>query len=107
MKLAHNYYVYIVRCSDGLYYTGVTNNLNRRLIEHNEGCNIHCFTFSRRPVMLQYHEHFVNIQNAIRREKQLKGWSRQKKEALFRANVQEEYRGVEEKDSWPRELRSE
>jgi putative endonuclease len=90
MKLAHNYYVYIVRCSDGLYYTGVTNNLDRRLVEHNEGCNIYCFTFSRRPVVLQYYEHFVHIQNAITREKQLKGWSRQKKEALFRANVSEE-----------------
>ena len=97
MKLAHNYYVYIVRCSDGLYYTGVTNNLDRRLAEHNEGYNIHCFTFSRRPVVLQYYEHFVNIQNAIAREMQLKGWSRQKKEALFRTAMSEEWRRTEEK----------
>ena len=45
MKTGHNYCVYIVRCTDGLYYTGVTNNLERRLWEHNTGYNIKCFTF--------------------------------------------------------------
>jgi putative endonuclease len=47
--------------------------------------------------VLQYYEHFVNIQNAIAREKQLKGWSRQKKEALFRTTISEEWRRTEEK----------
>jgi putative endonuclease len=82
MKLRHNYYVYIVECNDTLYYTGVTNDIERRLQEHNEGLNPHCFTFKRRPVTLRYSEHFVNIQQAIAYEKQLKGWGRKKKVEL-------------------------
>jgi putative endonuclease len=50
MKTGHNYYVYIVQCSDGHYYTGVTNDLDRRLWEHNTGYNKDCYTFKRRPV---------------------------------------------------------
>jgi putative endonuclease len=84
MKLFHHYYVYIVQCSDGSYYTGITNNLERRIAEHNEGINARCYTYSRRPVMLKYCEHFQHVQAAIAWEKQLKGWSRKKKEALFR-----------------------
>jgi len=83
MKISHNYYVYIVECRDGLYYTGITNDLERRITEHNEGKNIGCFTFNRRPVRLKYHEHFYDVVDAIAWEKQLKGWSRKKKEALF------------------------
>lgn len=86
MKNGHNYYVYIVQCSDGMYYTGVTNDLERRLWEHNTGFISDCFTYNRRPVVLKYEEHFTNINNAIAREKQLKGWSRKKKEALFERN---------------------
>lgn len=83
MKLAHNYYVYIVQCADGFYYTGITNDVERRVIEHNEGINPTCFTFKRRPVILNYFEHYTEVLQAIPREKQLKGWSRAKKEALF------------------------
>src|SRR5215217_7854793 len=83
MKQAHNYYVYIVVCSDGAYYTGVTNDLERRIQQHNDGENMSCFTYARRPVVLRYTEHFQNIKAAIAYEKQLKGWSRKKKEALF------------------------
>jgi len=86
MKNGHNYYVYIVLCSDGKYYTGVTNDVERRLWEHNTGFNIDCFTYKRRPVVLKYEEHFTNINNAIAWEKQVKGWSRKKKEALFDRN---------------------
>lgn len=43
-------YGYMLRCSDGLYYVGVTNDINRRLEEHNEGTNFDSFTFKRRPV---------------------------------------------------------
>ena len=89
MKTGHNYYVYIVQCSDELYYTGVTNNLERRLWEHNTGYVTDCFTFKRRPVELKYYEHFYNINNAIAWEKQIKGWSRKKKEALFKNNWEE------------------
>ena len=83
MKLSHSYYVYIVQCCDGLYYTGVTNDVDRRIAEHNSGADQGCFTYIRRPVQLKYAEHFQNIEHAIAWEKQLKGWSRKKKEALF------------------------
>jgi len=83
MKLGHNYYVYIVKCIDGSYYTGITNDLERRLWEHNTGYNPSCFTFKRRPVVLMYEELFHDISKAIAWEKQIKGWSRKKKEALF------------------------
>ena len=83
MKLAHNYYVYIVQCRDGFYYKGISNNLNKRINQHNEGKNVFCFTYKRRLVTLKYFEHFTDVKQAIAREKQLKGWSRAKKEALF------------------------
>lgn len=79
-----NYYVYIVQCSDGTYYTGITNNLERRLFEHNEGINRTAYTFRRRPVVLKYCETFTNPMDAICFEKKIKDWSRKKKEALFR-----------------------
>ena len=89
MRKRHHYYVYILECSDGSYYVGVTNNLERRLKEHSEGCNETCYTFTRRPVVLKYVEHFRWILDAIAREKQLKGWSRKKKEALIRGQLEE------------------
>jgi putative endonuclease len=85
----YNYWVYILRCVDGKYYTGVTNDLDRRLLEHNEGANPKCFTFERRPVELVYEEHLNDIKEAIAREKQLKGWTRKKKEALIRQDFEE------------------
>jgi putative endonuclease len=83
MKLAHNYYVYIICCSDQSYYVGITNNLDRRIIEHNDGIDPHCYTFKRRPIVLKHFEYYTDVNQAIQREKQLKGWSRAKKEALF------------------------
>ena len=77
------YYVYIVECSDGLYYTGITNDLERRLVEHNAGTNKEAFTFKRRPVVLKWHEQFVDPSQAIKIEKQIKGWSRKKKTAII------------------------
>lgn len=84
-----HYVVYIVQCRDGAYYVGVTNNLERRLWEHNTGVDRSCFTYKRRPVELKYYEVTSDIKQAILREKQLKGWSRKKKEALFRENWEE------------------
>ena len=84
MKIAHNYFVYIVECSDKSYYTGVTNNLERRLWEHNNDENVLCYTYKRRPVVLKYFQRFQDINQAIAWEKQVKGWSRKKKEALFK-----------------------
>jgi len=78
-----NYYVYILKCADNSYYTGVTNNIDRRVAEHENGNDIRCYTFTRRPVVLMYSESFPEIDYAIRREKQIKGWGRKKKEALI------------------------
>jgi putative endonuclease len=89
MKIAHNYYVYIVECNDKSYYTGVTNNLERRLWEHNNGENTEAYTYGRRPVTLKYCQRFQDIKQAIAWEKQVKGWSRKKKEALFTEDWEE------------------
>ena len=79
-------YVYIVKCKDNSYYTGVTNDVERRVIEHNIGENQSAYTFERRPVTLVFWEHFNNPNQAIEFEKQVKGWSRNKKEALIERN---------------------
>ncbi len=76
------YYVYILKCSDGFTYTGVTNNISRRLEEHERGLNKNCFTYKRRPVELIFHQVFNDIEQAIYFEKKIKKWSNKKKVAL-------------------------
>ncbi len=76
-------YMYILECSDGLYYTGSTKDLVRRLIQHMTGINGANFTRKRLPVKLAYFEIFPTVQQAYYREKQVQGWSRAKKEALI------------------------
>ena len=76
-------FVYIVECIDGSYYTGVTNDIERRISEHNAGLDSDSFTYSRRPVVVRYIQEFDQPEQAIRAEKQIKGWSRAKKEALI------------------------
>ena len=83
MATLHNYFVYILECSDNSYYTGVTNNLEVRLSQHNNGEKISAYTYSRRPLTLKYYQRFDYIEHAIEFEKKVKGWSRKKKEALF------------------------
>ncbi|MCF8405551.1 MAG: GIY-YIG nuclease family protein [Bacteroidales bacterium] len=78
--------VYILQCSDGSFYTGITNNLERRVAEHNEGINPKAYTFRRRPVKLVYFEDHSDPYYAISREKQIKGWSRRKKIAMIEGN---------------------
>ena len=76
----------MLRCRDGAYYVGSARGdwdaLNRRVDEHNAGVH-DGFTKSRRPVVLVYHQEFQRIRDAIAAERQLKGWSRAKKEALI------------------------
>ena len=76
-------YVYILRCSDGSYYTGSTNDLERRLAEHNAKV-FGGFTATRLPVELVYCCEMPSIHEAFLRERQIKGWSRKKKEALIK-----------------------
>ena len=78
-------YVYILLCSDKSYYTGVTNNLEFRLLQHHKGVILGCYTYSRRPLELVYYEIFDSIVTAIEREKQLKAGSRGRKTDLIRA----------------------
>ena len=77
-------YVYIVECSDKPYYVGCTNELERRLKEHNESkWGVH-YTKLRRPVTLLHKEEFGTLLEARRREKEIKGWRREKKEKLWK-----------------------
>jgi len=76
------YFVYILKCSDDLTYTGITNNIARRLEEHQNGLNKNCFTYKRRPVELIFKQDFNDSNQAIYFEKKLKNWSAKKKLAL-------------------------
>jgi len=78
-----SFYVYILRCADGSYYVGHTDDLEIRFAAHQSG-EIEGYTRSRRPVELVFQEQFPSRQDAFLRERQLKGWSRRKKEALIR-----------------------
>jgi len=80
--MINDYFVYIVECKDGSYYTGVTSDLEKRINEHNSGL-FKGYTSSRLPVKLVYSNGFLNVNEAISAEKQIKGWSRAKKEALI------------------------
>ena len=78
-----NYFVYIVKCKDDSFYTGITNNLERRLFEHNIGFDTQAYTYQIRPVELVWFEIFTEPSQAIMFEKKIKGWSRRKKQALI------------------------
>ncbi len=83
------YFVYILKCSDSSFYTGITNNIDKRFIEHQSGINTKSYTYSRRPLELVYFEEFQNPNDAITKEKQIKGWTRKKKQALINNNFEE------------------
>ena len=79
-------YVYIVKCADDSYYTGITNNIEKRLMEHQIGIDKSSYTFSRKPLELVFCQPFDNIISAIEQEKRIKRWTRKKKEALIEGN---------------------
>jgi len=81
-------YMYILKCSDGSYYTGSTNDLERRLWQHQNGEGA-LYTKNRLPVELVYYEEYERIDYAFYREKQVKDWSRKKKEALIEGKLEE------------------
>lgn len=76
-------YVYILKCSDDSYYTGITSNLQKRINEHKIGLHKDSYTYSRRPLKMVFYAEFTDINLAIKTEKQIKNWSRVKKEALI------------------------
>ena len=77
------YCVYILRCSDHSFYTGITSNLDERLNEHQSGKHGESYTFKRRPLKLMYYAEFTEVERAISMEKQIKKWSKAKKQALI------------------------
>ena len=79
----YNYYIYIItNKTDKVLYIGVTNNLERRIYEH-KNKTVPGFTQKYNINKLLYFEHFDNINDAIKREKQLKKWNRKWKEELI------------------------
>jgi putative endonuclease len=82
-----NFYTYILQCSDKTYYVGCTNNLERRLLEHNTSKKGAHYTRIRRPTVLKYSEHFPTLLEARRREAEIKKWQRNRKEKLWLKKV--------------------
>ena len=76
-------YVYILKCSDGTFYTGVTNNLNRRFKEHESALHENSYSARRLPLELVYYTEIYGPLTAIKKEKQIKKWSQAKKLALI------------------------
>ena len=79
------HFVYILRCADGALYIGSTGDLDARVDRHNRGTAC-AFTSRRRPVTLAYSETHPTEREAVSRERQIKRWTRRKKEALIQGN---------------------
>lgn len=78
------YYFYILRCSDNTLYCGQTTNLGRRVEEHNSGSVKGAkYTRGRTPAVLVYFETYTSLQEALRREREVKKWKKDKKESLI------------------------
>ncbi|MDO8614827.1 MAG: GIY-YIG nuclease family protein [Dehalococcoidia bacterium] len=80
-----SFWLYILRCADASYYIGHTDDLEKRIAEHNWG-KVSPYTRKRRPLHLVFADEFPTRLEALERERQLKGWSRAKKEALIKGN---------------------
>ncbi|HAT6978392.1 TPA: GIY-YIG nuclease family protein [Legionella pneumophila] len=82
------FWVYILQCSDKSYYTGQTDNLEKRLMQHQDKMIPGCYTSTRLPIQLKFCQEFMSRQEALIAERQIKGWSRRKKEALINGDWQ-------------------
>jgi putative endonuclease len=80
--MKNNWQVYMLRCADGTYYTGVTTDVKRRVLEHNEAKTGARYTKARRPVVLVYTESGYTQSEALKREVALKKEPRTHKESL-------------------------
>ncbi|PIQ71661.1 hypothetical protein COV87_02095 [Candidatus Roizmanbacteria bacterium CG11_big_fil_rev_8_21_14_0_20_37_16] len=81
------YHLYILRCSDNFLYRGQTSSLQRRIHEHNFDKNKSVkYLRAKKPVVLVYFEELSTLQEAMRRELQIKKWTRAKKEVLIKRN---------------------
>lgn len=77
------HYVFILRCKDGRFFTGITTDLAREMDYHQKGINKKCYTYPRRPVILEWYQTFSNYQQAMAIKRKLSGWSGQKKAAFL------------------------
>jgi putative endonuclease len=93
------FWVYILRCADGSYYTGHTDDLEKRLGQHDAGQIPGCYTLKRMPLVLVYSQDFVSRAEALSAERQIKGWSRAKKVALINSDWAEISRLAKSKSS--------
>ena len=79
-----SYYVYILRCADNTLYVSCTNNLEKRISEHNASKKGAHYTKFRRPVVLVYSETFETLSSARAREEEIKKWRKEKKLDLIK-----------------------
>ncbi|HGU7200825.1 TPA: GIY-YIG nuclease family protein [Legionella pneumophila] len=82
------FWVYILQCSDKSYYTGQTDNLEKRLTQHQDKMIPGCYTSTRLPIQLKFSQEFMSREEALSAERQIKGWSGRKKEALINGDWQ-------------------
>jgi putative endonuclease len=82
------FWLYVLKCVDKSYYVGHTDALEVRLAQHVNGAIANCYTATRRPVTLVYSVAFDSREEALAAERQIKGWSRKKKEAMMLGNWQ-------------------
>jgi len=88
MEAYMSFWIYILRCADNSFYTGHTDDLERRIAEHQQG-EIKCYTSSRLPLKLVFSDEFSTREEALARERQIKDWSRKKKEAMIHGDWNE------------------
>ncbi len=75
----NQFWVYILKCNDGSYYTGHTDDIDARLLQHKQGLISGCYFINKRPLELVYFKVFELRDDAFKAERQIKGWSRKKK----------------------------
>ncbi len=94
------FWVYILRCADGSYYTGHTDDIDRRMAQHQAGecCG---YTASRLPVQCIWSQETNTREEALAAERQINGWSRKKKEAMMRGDWEEVSRLARSKSAHP------
>jgi putative endonuclease len=94
------FWVYILRCADDSYYTGHTDNLEKRMAQHQAG-KCEGYTATRRPLQLVWSQECCSREEALSAERQIKGWSRKKKEAMMRGDWAEVSRLAQSKSIHP------
>lgn len=83
-----SFWCYVLRCADGSYYAGHTDNLDYRVEQHRQG-DCDGYTATRLPVELAWSQEFATREEALAAEQRIKGWSRKKKEAMMRGDWNE------------------